>query len=244
MRFTRLFRRGGKLTGRRRFDLRGFATPGECRERVPTASAHFCLATSKIMEHYDLSFTKACELLEEGGYLFWAGVTPVYDLRGDALWRTKDEAEKAKKAESGDMGAEAEASRHTSLDEEETSFFTPDRELRCKFFTLVTRIEALNAKYPGGLEAYVSKYLCEYNRDITVQIAMAGPYLFEPYDDLHRQGLERGRDFVFFDGFNLGIEQTEDRVKMTVGVDWLEAYGLLDGATMVSLRLPAPTEDT
>lgn len=79
------------MTSEREFDLSQFSSPGEFRRAVPTACLPFCLATQKIMEKYDLTFAKACELLEEKGYLFWAGVTPIYNLAGDKLWLDKKE---------------------------------------------------------------------------------------------------------------------------------------------------------
>lgn len=79
------------MSSEREFDLSRFKSPGAFRRVVPTAGTPFCLATQKVMEKYDLTFEKACELLEEKGYLFWAGVTPVYDHAGDKLWLDKKE---------------------------------------------------------------------------------------------------------------------------------------------------------
>ena len=77
------------MKSKREFDLSQFSSPGEFRRAVPTASLPFCLATTKIMEKYDLTFPKACELLEKKRYLSWAGVTPIYNLKGDKLWHDK-----------------------------------------------------------------------------------------------------------------------------------------------------------
>lgn len=79
------------MTSERGFDLSRFNSPGEFRRVVPTAGTPFCLATQKIMGKYGLTFAKACEFLEEKGYLFWAGTIPIYDLAGDKLWLDKKE---------------------------------------------------------------------------------------------------------------------------------------------------------
>ena len=170
----------------RRFDLSNFSGPGEFRQAVQYVSLPFCLATSKIMKKYELTFEEACDFLEDKGYLSWSGTTPIYNLAGDKLWREKEEKKLPKKA---------------TPKKEPVSIYTPDTKIHCNFFTLVARNKSLNTNYSGGHKAFVGRYFSEYNDDITTLIAMSAHELIEPGDDLIDQGLVARIDFHFFDAF-------------------------------------------
>ena len=71
----------------RYLNINDFSSPGEYRKAIGgRASTSFCLATSKIMEKYNMTFQQACHLLEEKGFLIWVGNIPIYNLEGDKLW--------------------------------------------------------------------------------------------------------------------------------------------------------------
>ena len=115
---------------------------------------------------------------------------------------------------------------------EPTSEYTSNREIRCAFFTLVIRNEALEEKYKGGLEAFVNKYLCEYNDDITKRIAMAADYLGPALDEIEESGLLSETDYLLFDASGHILCPEEDYTEAYLGVDWLKGY-YLDSGTMV-----------
>jgi hypothetical protein len=79
-----------KIKGKRFLEISNYSEPGsfknDCLEIGISVSLQFCHSTSKIMEKYHISFPDACKLLEEKGYLIWAGNLPLYNMRGDKLW--------------------------------------------------------------------------------------------------------------------------------------------------------------
>ena len=222
------------------FDLSNFSGPAEFRKAVPHVSLPFCLATSKIMEKYRLCFAEACDFLEEEGYLFWAGTTPIYNLAGDRLWRD-EEVDKT----------QVEKTPIEAIPKEETiSIYTTDTEISCVFFTLVVRNEALDMNYKGGHEAFVGRYLSKYNDDIIVLIAMDTDDLEEAIADIIEQGLIRGDDFHTFDAIIIDSIEDDDQITdantegyyfrvdtlpWDVRAAWLQAC-IHDGSYYVSIR--------
>ena len=76
--------------------LKQFNGPGEYKDyeraKGVNVTLQFCLGTSNIMKKYGITFSEACRLLMKEGYLIWARETPLYNMAGDKLWRTKKHA--------------------------------------------------------------------------------------------------------------------------------------------------------
>jgi hypothetical protein len=71
--------------------INDYSSPSEYRKAIGNkASTCFCLASSKIMEKYHVTFPQTCRLLEESGYLIWDGDIPIYSLLGDKLWNGRE----------------------------------------------------------------------------------------------------------------------------------------------------------
>jgi hypothetical protein len=100
-------------------------------------------------------------------------------------------------------------------------------ETRCVFNALVVRNSALNAKYPGGLRAFVEKFGFRCNEKIAVDSFMGGD--IDPViEDLRRCGLIPREEFMFVDAgayFLLSSVDTRNPYRpqpVDLGVDWLE----------------------
>ncbi len=78
------------VTEKNLLDVSKYTNPGDykrdCAERGIGVSTSFCHAVSEIMYKHNLTFQEACKLLEDNGYLMWAGNMPIYNLAGDKLW--------------------------------------------------------------------------------------------------------------------------------------------------------------
>jgi len=156
-----------------------------------------------------------------------------YELLAFVIGKPVRETEQLyKKLLQGELQLEERETIEEAKEPEPTSEYTSEREIRCAFFTLVIRNEALKEKYKGGLEAFVSKYLCKYNDDITTLIAMAGLELDEALDDIKGSGLIPHADALLFDASGHMLSRTEDYTEAYLGVDWLKGY-YLDSGTMV-----------
>jgi hypothetical protein len=106
--------------------------------------------------------------------------------------------------------------------------YEDEEELRCVFNAVVIRNSALNAKYPGGLRAYIEKHGGICNRAITVDSFMGGE-IDEVVEDLLAHGLEHRKDFVCVDAGGCAIaagmrgERLFKPRPVDLGVEWLEA---------------------
>jgi len=201
-------------------DIRDYSEPGEYKQAAAEVgigvSLQFCLATSKIMEKFELTFPDACHFLEEQGFLFWVENAPIYKMSGDVLW-VDEEQQRVD-----------EAILDSLNDDAPKSIFNPRKEVHCKFFTLIIQNEALEVKYKGGLKAFIDKYLCEYNNDLTTMTAMASYDLDETINDIEESGLTYGDEFIMLDAFSI----TDDNSVIELGISWLKAYHL-DGGIVV-----------
>ena len=97
--------------------------------------------------------------------------------------------------------------------------YTPEKELRCVFITLVIRNQALEKKYPGGHSAFLDKYGGEHNDEITLNVFMAGDYGLQ-VEDLEKNGLVANEDFVLLD-VGIPFEIEGDHVPFNTSVKWL-----------------------
>jgi hypothetical protein len=106
--------------------------------------------------------------------------------------------------------------------------YEDEEELRCVFNAVVIRNSALNAKYPGGLRAYIERHGGICNRAITADSFMGGE-IDEVVADLLAHGLEHRRDFLCVDagGHAVAAGVRGERLfkprPVDLGVDWLEA---------------------
>ena len=76
--------------------------------------------------------------------------------------------------------------------------YTSSPQLRCVFYTIVIRNEALQEKYPGGREAFINRYKAPSNDRITVYCDM-GSDIGDVFRDLEDCGLVDFEDFTTFD---------------------------------------------
>jgi len=97
----------------------------------------------------------------------------------------------------------------------------PEAEIRCVFYTLAVRNEALKKKWRGGLSDYWSKYNTIHNASLTVS-CFKGPYWDDQYGELTGFGLVEGKDFILFDASN--VTTMKDFEPFRFRVDWLAGY--------------------
>lgn len=105
-------------------------------------------------------------------------------------------------------------------------------KLRCLFSSVVIRNDSLNAKYKGGVRAFVETHRAITNRDISVFFSM-GDEIDDAVRDLHANSLAGGEDFTFVDAGSYAIEMAFEKKEyphnISVGVDWLKARYADDG---------------
>jgi len=97
----------------------------------------------------------------------------------------------------------------------------PEAEIRCVFYTLAVRNEALKKKWRGGLSDYWSRYNTIHNAGLTVSCFM-GPYWDEQFEALIANGLEERKDFIVFDASNVIL--MKDFEPFHFRVDWLDGF--------------------
>jgi hypothetical protein len=122
--------------------------------------------------------------------------------------------------------------------------FESEKEVRCAFYSLVIKTDALRRKYEGGVRAFVEKYEARCNRDLVVLCAMSPDDLSEPILDLEGSGLT-GRDhFACFDAASqaIGLEMvrkmgSEEGPEVKFPIPWLKGY-VQKGGVMVYLTGP------
>lgn len=166
----------------------------------------FCQVVSDAMKTYDLPFPQACRLLELVGCLIWAGHCPIISFSGYEAWMPKDRKQ---------------------------SEFTSENAIKCVYYTLVIRNEALQEKYDGGLELFVRKYRCQYNDKITVVSGVLEEEIAQPGDDIILNRMLPTEDFFWFDAesWSRQFEQqkTGDDAMLLFsfaeyGINWLAGY--------------------
>lgn len=110
--------------------------------------------------------------------------------------------------------------------------YRPEGEIRCVFYSLVARNEALLLKWNGGLKDYWLRYGAEYNDSLTVTSYM-GPDWDEQYDKLVTAGLKQGKDFIIFDACDVIL--MKDHTPFPFRANWLGGY-VLKGGVMIYLK--------
>jgi len=113
--------------------------------------------------------------------------------------------------------------------------------VRCVFYTLVVRMDALRDKYRGGVKAFVDRYKPHCGKGIAVLCAIGGQDLEEPILDIEKNGLVGEKEFACFDAFCQAITYelmhkigTEKGAEVTFPIPWLRGY-VENGGVMVSL---------
>jgi len=113
-------------------------------------------------------------------------------------------------------------------------YYTSEKEIRCVFYALVVRKQALEGKYKGGLEGYLKRHGGQYNDEIAV-ICYMSPEWGPQVTDLEANGLESSKDFIILIDdrygppfFHKGFEP------YPFDVSWLRGY-YHEGGIMVSL---------
>ena len=102
-----------------------------------------------------------------------------------------------------------------------------EEKMRCAFYTLVIRNEALAKHYKGGLPGFMQNYSARCNNYITVWCDM-GSEINGAINDLITSGLTTDEDFVFFDVASYSMAQSmihkvERHNLVNTGVNWLNA---------------------
>ena len=116
--------------------------------------------------------------------------------------------------------------------------YTSDKELKCVFSSLVIRVEALRAKYKGGVAAFAEKHCAVCNRNIVAYSAMSDMYLEKPIRDLLESGLSPKDDFVNVDAGPLVMFSSQYQgQEIDLGADWLKGY-MQGSGVFVSFKIP------
>lgn len=110
--------------------------------------------------------------------------------------------------------------------------FDPEAHIRCVFYTLAVRNEALKKKWRNGLLDYWGKYNNVHNDEITASCFM-GPYWGEQRAALFANGLEERKDFIVFDASDVIL--AKDFEPFHFRVAWLGGY-VHDAGVMIYLR--------
>jgi hypothetical protein len=164
-----------------------------------TVPLPLCRALSKIMEVRELSFPQSYKLLQDEDAIIISGHCFIYHMAADKLWM-------------GDGQIEKQEERYIK-----------EKEMKCVFFSLVVRNQAIEKKYQGGLMAFLKKHIgSEYNDDITTICALSGGDLDEPLKDLQENGFDDEVDYCCFDATSHMILGNSDNQNYESPVDWLE----------------------
>jgi hypothetical protein len=206
--------------------LETFSGPGDYKRYAESkgnrVSLQFCLASSKIMERFGITFSETCRLLMKEGYLIWMGETPLYNMAGDKLWRTKEYLKRINslpKVKYCPPKIESE--------------FNSAPEISCVFNTVVIRNESINQRFKGGIKSFVSEHRVSYNNELSVMCFMGPADLDDTLEMLENKGLKWEEDFTWFDA--TAISRKKPKVKaIPFRVKWLKGY-CKDGRAYVSL---------
>jgi hypothetical protein len=118
--------------------------------------------------------------------------------------------------------------------------YTSSPKLRCFFYTIVIRNEALQEKYPEGREAFISRYKAPSNDCITVYCDM-GTDIGDVFRDLEKCGMEQFQDFTTLDAAESDMwccckpEVGERPFPVDTQVEWLKGE-YRDGTVWVWFR--------
>jgi hypothetical protein len=118
--------------------------------------------------------------------------------------------------------------------------YTSSPKIRCVFYTIVIRNEALQEKYPGGREAFINRYRAPSNDRITVYCDM-GSDIGDVFRDLEECGLVDFEDFTTLDAGESDMwcccepEMGERPFPVDTQVEWLKGE-YRDGAVWVWFR--------
>jgi hypothetical protein len=110
----------------------------------------------------------------------------------------------------GDLGVEAARER-----------LVPEAEIRCVFFTLAVRNEALKKKWPGGPRDFWKRYDTVHNEAVTTS-CFPGPYWDEQVKPLVAKGLREQKDFVLFNAAKAVPMKDYEPFPLPAG--WLAGY--------------------
>jgi hypothetical protein len=111
--------------------------------------------------------------------------------------------------------------------------FKANDEIRCVHCNVITRMESLRSKYPGGVKAFTEKHAAHCNRHLAVVCSMGPQDLDGVVKELMDLGFVNLEDYICYSdeciriGFDLPSQSTVD-----LPVDWLEARELARGGTV------------
>lgn len=94
--------------------------------------------------------------------------------------------------------------------------------LRVMFNYLFIKNSSLKACYPGGVIGFSALYYSFFNDHISTVVKM-GPYFDGLEKELAELGMTEGIDFIIGNDFYC-ITESESRMDLDLGVDWLEAW--------------------
>jgi hypothetical protein len=102
--------------------------------------------------------------------------------------------------------------------------YTSEKEIRCVFYALVVRNQALEKKYTGGLTGFLKRHGGEYNDEILTICYMA-PEFDSDVADLKANGLELDKDFLLLIDDLYGPPSSyKDFEPYPFEVSWLGGY--------------------
>jgi hypothetical protein len=108
--------------------------------------------------------------------------------------------------------------------------------IKCAFFTIVIRNEALTEKYPGGIKAFIEKHGAKCNNEIAVTCHM-GDGANDVLNDLIGYGFSKVSDFLSFDAASYILEFSmlkSNKGHLDIGFEapWLKGQCIEDGAVV------------
>jgi len=87
--------------------------------------------------------------------------------------------------------------------------FKNNRYLRCVFHSIVVKMSALEKKFDGGPDRFLTKNKAICNRDLAVVNAMGTHDLWPIVEDLDKSGFIPDEDATMFDATSLGNVEPE-----------------------------------
>jgi hypothetical protein len=107
--------------------------------------------------------------------------------------------------------------------------YDSNEKIGCAFYTVVTKNDSLNEKYPDGFKAFAIRHSARCNDKITVACDMGSDVNYM-VSDLKDCGMDFGEDFCVFDAaeksftFGIGNQESLENVSIDLGIEWLKAH--------------------
>jgi hypothetical protein len=186
---------------------------------------------------------KTCPECRGGCYVFKGTVQELQEIRSRILSRFPDAAAPPPvSAEEGESGLKAgrivKEDGGSGLGKSERAlcaiydFFKPEAAVRCDFYTMAVRNEALQKKWRAGLHDYWRRYRTAHNGSLTISCFRETSW-DDQYDALIENGLTEGKDFIIIDAGR--VLESKDLEPFHFRVDWLDGY-IHEAGLMIHLK--------